>query len=147
MENNMVEPAYTAMCYWCSEGKSRDPDGWHYAVHPYPPHDTTVLGYCDDLAVERMRKALSAGERATLEEVAERVEWVVEGYSRICTRLQECCQQHHLGLGGEAVDAVVVEEIDRLRAELDKLSTLPDAAKIEIRRARTKEQSPESEAA
>ena len=39
-----------------------------------------------------------------------------EIYGAMCDRLHACCQKYHLGLGGEHVDRLVVEEVDRLRA-------------------------------
>lgn len=42
--------------------------------------------------------------------------WVLESHKRICNRLQDCVQQYQLGLGGEHVDVLCVEEIHRLRS-------------------------------
>lgn len=42
-----------------------------------------------------------------------------EVYGRMCETLHACCQKHHLGLGGEHVDRLVVEEVDRLQKAFD----------------------------
>lgn len=39
-------------------------------------------------------------------------------YTGVCVPLQECCQRHHLGLGGENVAELVVEEIAKWRGKL-----------------------------
>lgn len=46
---------------------------------------------------------------------AQVVVWALEEYRRICDNLQATVQKHELGLGGEKIDVLVCEEIDRLR--------------------------------
>lgn len=55
----------------------------------------------------------------------ETVLWVLQKYRQICATLQECVQKHHLGLGGEHIDTLAVEEIDRLRAALQRIRNYP----------------------
>lgn len=63
--------------------------------------------------------------------------WVLESHKRICNRLQDCVQQYQLGLGGEHVDVLCVEEIHRLRsanvlAENELLEYCPAKQKLII---------------
>lgn len=47
-------------------------------------------------------------------------------YVSLCTRLQECVQKHHIGLGGEKLDQLVVTHIDRLTTALQRLLACHD---------------------
>lgn len=40
----------------------------------------------------------------------------MEEYREITDRLQQCVQRHRLGLGGERIDVLVCDEVERLRA-------------------------------
>jgi hypothetical protein len=56
--------------------------------------------------------------------VIENVRGLRENYNRICDRLQTCVQEHRLGLGGEYVDALVVEALN------DALSLLTEIRRV-----------------
>lgn len=45
---------------------------------------------------------------------------VFEGYGRMCDRMQEQCQKYRLGLGGDLVDKVICDEIDRIHGKPNK---------------------------
>jgi hypothetical protein len=66
-------------------------------------------------AWERIRAALGPGhDAAQPSDMADTVVWVLERDRRVCARLQECCQRHGLGLGGEHVDELIVATVDDL---------------------------------
>ena len=44
------------------------------------------------------------------------MQFAMEEYKEITDRLQQCVQRHRLGLGGERIDVLVCDEVDRLRA-------------------------------
>lgn len=46
----------------------------------------------------------------------EMVKWLDDNHRLMCERLHDRCQKYHLGLGGEHVDVLVCEELDRLKA-------------------------------
>lgn len=50
------------------------------------------------------------------EKVFEFVGGIIAEYKEICERLQACVQTYGLGLGGERIDVLVVEEVERLVA-------------------------------
>lgn len=66
-------------------------------------------------ALERIAKALKH-EGGSPDKLAENVEWLLTRYSEMCTVLREAVHRHNLGLGGEKIDTLVVNELDRLRA-------------------------------
>jgi len=51
------------------------------------------------------------------ERVIDNVKLLDEIHREMCERLHECCQKYKLGLGGERIDRLVCEEIDRLRSQ------------------------------
>lgn len=68
---------------------------------------------------ESRQKAVDAS-RLALEEYVAKQEAEIKArgelWGRMCETLHACCQKYHLGLGGEHVDRLVVEEVDRLRS-------------------------------
>lgn len=52
------------------------------------------------------------------EKIVEQVKGLRENYARICGRLQDAVQRHKLGLGGEQIDALVVEALDLNAADV-----------------------------
>lgn len=79
------------------------------------------------------------GGNALIERIAEleaEIKARGEIYGAMCERLHGCCQKYHLGLGGEHVDRLVIEEVSRLReriAEMEKQSPTPEEARYLIR--------------
>jgi len=69
----------------------------------------------DGWRAERRLAAREAVE-AYVGELEKEIKARGEIYGAMCDRLHACCQKYHLGLGGEHVDRLVVEEVDRLRA-------------------------------
>lgn len=71
--------------------------------------------------------------RSSLLEATEKLERerkAIEGlYTAMCDKLQACVQRFHLGLGGEHVDDLVVEEVARLRSENERLTEQRDVAR------------------
>jgi len=49
---------------------------------------------------------------------------LIERHQEMCSILQDCVQTYNLGLGGEKIDKLVVEEVGRLRAEREELLIL-----------------------
>ena len=64
----------------------------------------------------RKRDAAREALRSHVAELEKEIKARGEIYGAMCDRLHACCQKYHLGLGGEHVDRLVVEEVDRLRA-------------------------------
>lgn len=61
--------------------------------------------------VEEMFRAL----RDENERLQREIKAMSEMYTQVTSPLQECCQRHRLGLGGELCHELVIEEVDRLR--------------------------------
>ena len=66
--------------------------------------------------MQRVGKALEMpeimwSEREILDEVLD----LVAAHKQMAGRLQTAVQQYHLGLGGEPVDLLVIQELQRLR--------------------------------
>jgi len=66
----------------------------------------------NDARITAARSAL----RSHVAELEKEIKARGEIYGAMCDRLHACCQKYKLGLGGEHVDRLVVEEVDRLRA-------------------------------
>lgn len=67
------------------------------------------------------RKALEDYEARIRAEHQREVKAMNKMFGEVCEPLHDCCQRHKLGLGGEHVQHLVVEEVDRLSAELSSL--------------------------
>jgi hypothetical protein len=76
-------------------------------------------GYPDkhlrDVALDEIARAAHAQTSGGPLKIAAQVKWLADEYQQVTARLQECVQRHHLGLGGERVDELVCDEVDRLR--------------------------------
>lgn len=73
--------------------------------------ESELLAFVDEIA-----KAVDLhGDNVTFARVLENVKGLREAYGGMCDRLQSAVQRHELGLGGEHVDTLVIEELDRLR--------------------------------
>jgi hypothetical protein len=55
--------------------------------------------------------------------IVEQVRAMRRDHSEICERLREAATQHNLGLGGERLDVLVIDELSRLRAALQQRDT------------------------
>lgn len=71
---------------------------------------------------ERINAVLN--HRAMNLTASEAVKWLHNEYTAMCVPLQECCQKHKLGFGGENVAKVAVEAIEQKTAENAKLRGL-----------------------
>ena len=71
---------------------------------------------------ERINAVLN--HRAMNLTASEAVKWLHNEYTAMCVPLQECCQKHNLGFGGENVAKVAVEAIEQKTAENVKLRAL-----------------------
>jgi hypothetical protein len=67
---------------------------------------------------DSVRKILECGPGT---DTAEHARLLVDNYKRVCGRLQGVVQRRGLGLGGEQVDALVVEELERVAEENETL--------------------------
>lgn len=56
-----------------------------------------------------------------LQMTSEEVDELEQHYRKICTRLQECVQKHHIGLGGEKLDQLVCDHIEAQAAQIQAM--------------------------
>lgn len=69
------------------------------------------------LFIDEIAKAVDLhGDGVTFEQVLENVKGLRAAYGDMCDRLRECAERHGLGLGGEHVDALVIEALDQSRS-------------------------------
>lgn len=89
---------------------------------PTPETDEQINGKpCTRFAImagDSLRDALVPSQFARKLE-RERDE-ILEQYVAMCSRLQECVQEHGIGLGGEKLDKLVCDEIKLLRKDLQE---------------------------
>jgi hypothetical protein len=91
-------------------------------VPPIPPEGATstpLKGLLDKLQGtdwEGRPEGVAAREavEAYVGELEKEIKARGEIYGAMCERLHGCCQKYHLGLGGEHVDRLIIEEVDRL---------------------------------
>lgn len=86
----------------------------------------SMCPYCSPEREKQIAQVREARSRiseleAENERLGREVKAMDEMYSQVTTPLQNCCQRHHLGLGGEMTHELVVEEVDRLRAHTARL--------------------------
>lgn len=103
-------------------------------------NEALLSDYARLAAVERerdeARRALEEiGQRVnrpggTPSEIAENVRGLRDEFNGICERLQEAAQRHHLGLGGEHIDRLVVDALDWTTEWAATTDTLLDALLI-----------------
>lgn len=92
-----------------------------------PRSKKEVMFLCDECAVvasppaspfalAKIAEALEIPQRNWSEqEVIDQTKELVRRYKAMCSRLHEVVEQYQLGLGGEHVDALVIDEIHRLK--------------------------------
>ena len=107
---------------WCFNGMTGE-DATRYEPAT-PSADIPLKELLDEyrsrLTLWSVNKPFQDAARQAIEEafskLSREIKAMDELYTQVTSPLQDCCQRHHLGLGGEMVHELVIEEVDRLRS-------------------------------